>query len=71
MMGNLYPTQPWSKTMLVTRAFPEPVDPILQTLPLDEIKRHLLTKNGLSIAEEERMLDPRSREPWRVCGLSR
>ena len=37
MMGNLYPTQPWSKTMLVTRAFPEPVDPILQTLPLSTL----------------------------------
>ena len=42
--------------MLVHKEFPEPVAMILNTISQEEIKKRLITENGLTVAQEEDIL---------------
>lgn len=47
--------------MQVTRDLPESMAEIINTLPIEELKKRIITENGLTVAQEEEILclDPK------------
>jgi len=46
----------WRPMLRVNREFPESVARLLMDLPVQQAKHRILTENGLTLAEEERIL---------------